>query len=137
MEPHLVEEREIKLAFLGASVRMSKAPFGALAHELGHFFQYLLNADKVKGGNTTGEGVGSYSFVEMTSQYMLWQVYPEWMTFENYHLVDFMKQTHLAFLHEENMYHSPYVLEYWSNKHGIDFIGKIWREVKKMAKIPL
>ncbi len=116
--------------FWAPPVRMSKAPFGALAHELGHSFQYLLNADKVKGGNTTGEGVGSYSFVEMTSQYMLWQVYPEWMTFENYHLVDFMKQTHLAFLHEENMYHSPYVLEYWSNKHGIDFIGKIWREVK-------
>ena len=26
------------------------------------------------------------------------------------------------------MYHSPYVLEYWSDKHGVDFIGKMWRE---------
>jgi hypothetical protein len=42
-----------------------------------------------------------------------------------------MKQTHYAFLHEKNMYHSPYVLEYWSNKHGVDFIGKMWREGKK------
>jgi hypothetical protein len=49
------------------------------------------------------------------------------MTFENYHLVDFMKQTHYAFLHEINQYHSPYVLEYWSHKHGIEFMGKLWR----------
>lgn len=123
------EENKVGI-FWAPPARMSKEPYGALAHELGHSFQYLLSADKVKSGNTTGEGVGSYSFVEMTSQYMLWQVYPEWMTFENYHLVDFMKHTHYAFLHEENMYHSPYVLEYWSDKHGVDFIGKIWRESK-------
>ena len=117
--------------FWAPPARMSKAPFGALAHELGHSFQYILSADKAKGDTTSTEGGGSYSFVEMTSQYMLWQVYPEWMTFENYHLVDFMKQTHYAFLHEKNMYHSPYVLEFWSNKRGIDFIGKMWREGKK------
>jgi hypothetical protein len=62
---------------------------------------------------------------------MLWQVYPEWMTFENYHLNDFMKATHLAFLHEDNQYHTAYVLEYWSGKHGVDFIGKMWREVQR------
>ena len=105
--------------------RMAKAPFGALAHELGHSFQYLLKAD---GFPTFTVG---YSIYEMTSQYMLWQVYPEWMTFENYHLIDFMKQTHYAFLHEKNMYHSPYVLEYWANKHGLDFIGKLWREAQE------
>ncbi len=63
----------------------------------------------------------------MTAQYALWQVYPEWMTFENYHLVDFMKQTHYAFLHPVNMYHSPYVLEYWSEKHGKEFLGNLYR----------
>lgn len=125
------EENKIGI-FWAPPARMSKEPFGALAHEMGHSFQYLLSADKAKGDTTSRKGSGgSYSFVEMTSQYMLWQVYPEWMTFENYHLVDFMKQTHLAFLHEKNMYHSPYVLEYWSNKHGVDFIGKMWREGKE------
>jgi hypothetical protein len=115
--------------FWAPAIRMSKAPFGALAHEMGHSFQYLSDIDKaMKDTISAGRGAGSYSFVEMTSQYMLWQVYPEWMTFENYHLVGFMKQTHLAFLHEKNMYHSPYVLEYWSNKHGKDFIGRIWHE---------
>lgn len=125
------EENKIGV-FWAPPARMSKEPFGALAHEMGHSFQYLLSADLAKGDTTTQrEGGGSYSFVEMTAQYMLWQVYPEWQTFENYHLVDFMKQTHLAFLHEKNMYHSPYVLEYWSDKHGVDFVGKMWREGKK------
>lgn len=121
------EENKVGI-FWAPPGRMSKAPFGALAHEMGHSFQYLLNADKSKGEPRPRGGGGGPALAEMTSQYMLWQVYPEWMTFENYHLVDFMKQTHFAFLHEKNMYHSPYVLEYWSDKYGVDFIGKMWRE---------
>jgi hypothetical protein len=105
------------------AVRMSKAPYGALAHELGHAFQYLASNDN----NTGLHG----PIMEMSAQYMLWQVYPEWMTFENYHLVSFMKKTHYAFLHPTNMYHSPYVIEYWSDKHGMDFFGKLIREVNK------
>lgn len=101
------------------AVRMNKAPYGALAHELGHSFQYMIRADNGRGPR------GSIS--EMSAQYMLWQVYPDWMTFENYHLKDFMKKTHYAFLHPTNMYHSPYVFEYWSNKHGIEFFGKLSR----------
>lgn len=101
------------------AARMSKAPYGALAHELGHSFQYMIRADNGRGPR------GAIS--EMSAQYMLWQVYPEWMTFENYHLVDFMKKTHFAFLHPTNMYHSPYVFEYWSNKHGITFFGDFCR----------
>jgi hypothetical protein len=105
------------------AARMSKMPYGALAHELGHSFQYIMRADYGAGPR------GSIS--EMSAQYMLWQVYPEWMTFENYHLVDFMKKTHFAFLHPTNMYHSPYVLEYWSNKHGIEFFGKLSRSTQQ------
>lgn len=113
------------------AARMTSAPYGALAHELGHSFQYLVHADGAWGFTSSPKGSRGQSIFEMTSQYMLWQVYPEWMTFENYHLVSFMRQTHLAFLHEENQYHSPYVLEYWSEKHGIDFIGKLWRKAVK------
>ncbi len=103
--------------------RMSRMPYGTLAHELGHSFQYIMRADAGTGPR------GAIS--EMSAQYLLWQVYPEWMTFENYHLVDFMKKTHYAFLHPTNMYHSPYVLEYWSNKHGIEFFGKLSRSTKQ------
>lgn len=102
--------------------RMSKKPYGTLAHELGHSFQYLMRADYGTGPRGT---IG-----EMSAQYLLWQVYPEWMTFENYHLVDYLKQTHYAFLHPANMYHSPYVLEYWSNKHGIEFFGQLSRSTQ-------
>jgi hypothetical protein len=103
--------------------RMNKKPYGTLAHELGHSFQYIMRADYGTGAR------GAIS--EMSAQYMLWQVYPEWMTFENYHLVDFMKKTHYAFLHPANTYHSPYVLEYWSDKHGIEFFGKLSRSTQQ------
>ena len=103
--------------------RLSKMPYGTLAHELGHSFQYIMRADYGTGPR------GSIS--EMSAQYLLWQVYPEWMTFENYHLVDFMKNTHYAFLHPVNMYHSPYVFEYWSNKHGIEFFGTLSRSTQE------
>jgi hypothetical protein len=111
-------------AFWTPATRINRGPYGVVAHELGHSFQAILRAD----------GAASFSggsIHEMTAQYMLWQVYPEWMTFENYHLNDFMKATHLAFLHEDNQYHSAQVLEYWSGKHGVEFVGKMWREVKR------
>lgn len=108
--------------------RMNHGPYGALAHELGHSFQYLVHADGSWGFTSAPVGSHGQSIFEMTSQFMLWQVEPEWMTFENYHLQAFMKQTHYAFLHEINMYHSPYVLEYWAEKHGAPFIGRLWRD---------
>lgn len=113
------------------AARMNRPPYGALAHELGHSFQYLVHADGAWGFSSSSPGSRGQSIFEMTSQYMLWQVYPEWISFENYHLKSFMQKTHYAFLHETNQYHSPYVLEYWSNKHGIDFIGKLWRQAVK------
>lgn len=116
------EEDKVGILWTPA-VRMHKAPYGALAHELGHSFQYLSHADAGRG--PTG------SFMEMSAQYMLWQVYPDWMRFENYHLVAFLKQTNLAFLHPMNMYHSPYVLEYWSEIHGKTFYGELCRSTEK------
>jgi hypothetical protein len=78
----------------------------------------------------SGRGLwGGYN--EMQAQWFLWNVYPEWMALENYHLVEFMKKTHFAFLHETNIYHSPYVLEYWTNKHGVEFMGKLSREAQQ------
>lgn len=105
------------------AVRINKEPYGALAHEIGHSFQYLSQRDSKAGPKGP--------VMEMSAQYMLWQVYPEWLTFENYHLQDFLKGTHYAFLHPQNMYHSPFVLEYWSQKKGIEFWGKLSRNTKK------
>jgi len=100
--------------------RINRPPYGVLAHEMAHSFQYLSRLDN--GGGPGGP------LMEVSAQYMLWQVYPEWMTFENYHLVDFMTSTHYAFLHPRNMYNAPYVLEYWSQLHGREFFGRLFRE---------
>jgi hypothetical protein len=113
-------------AFWSPATRINHGPYGVVAHELGHSFQALIHDDGVATASFSGGSIH-----EMTSQWMLWQVYPEWMTFENYHLNDWMKATHLAFLHEDNQYHSAQVLEYWSEKHGVEFIGKMWREVQR------
>lgn len=110
-------------AFWTPAVRVNREPYGVIAHEMGHSFQFYSRVDS---GTGPRGPIG-----EMSAQFFLWQVLPEWMTFENYHLVDFMKKTHFAFLHPTNMYHSPYVLEYWSMKHGRDFYGELSRETRR------
>ena len=105
-------------------LRTQDERMNCIAHELGHSFQSQLAID-----NNSGFGGGG--IYEMTSQWMLWQVNPLWVEDEEYHWDAFMKQTHLAFIHPENMYHSPYVLEYWSEKYGKQFIAELWRSARK------
>ncbi|MBW8685942.1 DUF6055 domain-containing protein [Chitinophaga rhizophila] len=111
--------------------RINTQPFGAVAHELGHVFQYFVQSDGNWGYSSSPTGSNGQTIFEMTAQYMLWQVYPTWLAFENYHLQAFMKNTHYAFLHEINQYHSPFVLEYWSDKRGKNFIGKLWKGARR------
>jgi hypothetical protein len=108
--------------FWTPAVRVNREPYGVMAHELAHSFQFLSRMDS---GTGAGGGVN-----EMAAQYFLWQVLPEWQTFENYHLGHFMGKTHFAFLHGTNIYHSPYVIEYWSNRHGVKFWGELNRSTQ-------
>ena len=110
-------------ALWAPAVRVSREPFGILGHEMAHSFQFMARIDD-------GPGMPG-SINEMAAQYTLWHVLPEWMTFENYHLGGFMKKTHYAFLHPTNMYHSPYVLEYWSQKRGKPFHGRMMRGARR------
>ena len=104
--------------------RAQSYPYCALAHEMGHSFQYM------------GGAYGARSFpvssplVEYTSQWMLWQVYSDWTTIEQYHLDAYMDQTHYSLLSVHNMYHAPQFMEYWANKHGQDIISRIWRQAE-------
>ena len=61
---------------------------------------------------------------------MLWQVYSDWTTIEQYHLDAYMDQTHYSLLSVHNMYHAPQFMEYWANKHGQDIISRIWRQAE-------
>lgn len=103
--------------------RIQSYPYCALAHEMGHSFQYMVGAD----GARSFQGC---PLVEYTSQWMLWQVYSDWTTIEKFHLDAYMEQTHLSLLNQENMYHAPQFMEYWSNKHGLEIIARIWKEAE-------
>ena len=105
--------------------RIQDEKLNCIAHELGHSFQSQITCDG------QGEGWGGCGFFEMASQWMLWQVNPEWITDEKYHWDAFMTLTHKAYLHLENIYHSPYVLEYWGMKRGLPVIGELFRQGKR------
>lgn len=107
--------------------RIQKKPYGTIAHELAHAFQYMLSCDGYWAYTTSPEGSMIQPIFELTAQYMLFQFYPEWMQFESYHVDNYLKNTHKSFLHENIMYSAPYVLEYWAEKHGKDFIAKLWK----------
>ena len=102
--------------------RIQDHKLNCIAHELGHSFQCQIGADRAE------REWQAYGFYEMASQWMLWQVNPEWITDESYHFEAFSRLTHRAFLHIDNIYHSPYILQYWSDVRGRDVIGRLFRE---------
>ena len=104
--------------------RVQDKRLNCIAHELGHSFQIQISCDG-KGG-----GMGGGIF-EMCSQWMLWNVNPEWTTDENYHWKAFIEKANLPFLDGANIYCSPYVLEYWSMKHGLTVMANMFREGKR------
>ena len=101
--------------------RVQDKKLNCIAHELGHSFQSQIGCDG------EGESWGGGGIFEMTSQWMLWQVNPQWTTDENYHWKGFIEHHNLRFLSGENIYHSPFVLEYWSMKHGLTVMGDLFR----------
>lgn len=105
--------------------RVQDKKLNCIAHEIGHSFQSQIIADG------TGECWGGGGIFEMTSQWMLWNVNPEWVKDENYHWQFFRKHTYLPFLAGENIYTSPYVLEYWSMRHGLTVMADLFRAGKR------
>ena len=54
--------------------RIQDLKMNCMAHELGHCFQAQMMADSIS------DCWGGTGFFEMTSQWMLWQVNPDWLT---------------------------------------------------------
>lgn len=100
-------------------MRLHEKKFNCIAHELGHSFQAQIAAD----GLTSAGG----PLWEITSQWMLFQVNPHWMTDENYHWKNYMLNTHLHPFSHKTMYCNPYLAEYWSQKHGLQIMSRVWR----------
>lgn len=96
----------------------------ALAHEFGHTFQYQTACDGNYGfrdQNYVGQ------FWEQCAQYMSWQINNSSFTHEIPH---FLENAHKNFSHEDYRYQSMYLMEFWKQKHGVDFLGKLWRGAK-------
>lgn len=92
-----------------------------IAHEFGHSFQYQVHCDGNYGFRDQPY-VGT--FWEQCAQYMSWQQNNDDYTGELPYLLD---NIHKNFSHEDIRYQSMYLQEYWKEKHGIDFLGKLWR----------
>lgn len=96
-----------------------------IAHEFGHSFQYQVKCDGNYGFRDQ-DYVGT--FWEQCAQYMSWQLYPAEFTRD---LPFLLKNVHKNFSHEDIRYESIYLMEYWKQKHGKDFLGKVWRDALK------
>jgi len=103
--------------------RVQDKTLNCIAHEIGHSFQIQISCD----GQSQGMGGGIF---ETSAQWMLWNVNPRWTTDENYHWDAFKKLIHLSLFNSENMYHAPFVLEYWSYLHGLTYMADMFREMK-------
>lgn len=102
--------------------RLQDEPLNCVAHELAHSFQAQIICDGA------GEAWGGCGFFEMGAQWNLWQVNPNWIADEAYHWNAFTQKAHKAFLHLTNIYHSPYVIEYWGMKHGRSIVAQLFRK---------
>ncbi|NLL14793.1 MAG: hypothetical protein GX267_15420 [Fibrobacter sp.] len=100
-----------------------------VAHEIGHCFQYITGCDG-KGGFRYGlaeNGQGGNGFWEQCAQWMSFKVYPEKQFTEN-DFREYIKSNHLHILHETPRYANYFLPDYWTYKHGREFIGRIWKE---------
>lgn len=92
-----------------------------MAHELGHSFQYQVHCDGPYGYRDQNY-VGS--FWEQCAQYMSRQIYPSGSLEDVKFFVD---NAHRNFSNEEIRYQSFHLQEYWKSKHGVAFLGTLWR----------
>lgn len=141
---------EVIGAFWVAPNRIQDRRLNCVAHELGHSFQMQVHCDRraragilpdadrqasdaqsqfIDTQDSQHEDVPRWfggGFFEMTSQWMLWHVNPDWIKDELFHWQAYQRQPHKALFSWENVYHTPYVLEWWSQQRGLDIMARIY-----------
>ncbi|MGF7141020.1 DUF4859 domain-containing protein [Roseimarinus sediminis] len=108
-------------------------PVGStIAHEIGHSFQYQVFCDLGEGaGFRYGfGGNGGNTYWEQCAQWQAYQSYPM-QAFDSHHFTVYSENYFRHVCHEWHRYASYWMNYYWADKHGIDIIGKIWREAKE------
>jgi len=108
---------------------VSNPPGAIIAHEIGHCFQYQVFCDN--GGKSGWRygfgGNGGNGFWEMTAQWQSFQIYPD-QVFSNYYYKHYLRDYQLSSFNEEQRYENYFLEFYWADKHGLDFISKMWHE---------
>lgn len=103
---------------------LGRRGWNILAHEIGHCFQQQIGCDRIP-HDWFGH---KHGFCELCSQWGLWNYNNNWVSDEYYHFNNYITRTHKPFMHRDICGRAPYILEYWSEKYGITFIGKLYRE---------
>ncbi|WP_431294423.1 DUF4859 domain-containing protein [Pedobacter sp. P26] len=103
-----------------------------VAHEIGHSFQYQVACDLGTGHGFrwgfSGNGAGNNGFWEQTAQWQAFNSYPN--EFFGSWFSSYTQNYHKHLLHEDYRYNNCMIHQFWAQKRGIAFIGRIWRESK-------
>lgn len=112
-----------------------------MAHEIGHSFQYQTycdaQLDRANAPSTTcgwrygfgPNGAGGCAWWEQCAQWQCYQVFPSGM-FSGWY-GSFPPATMKHPLHEDPRYANYFIQNFWQDKHGKDFVGKLWRYSKQ------
>ena len=100
-----------------------------LAHEVGHCFQYQIHCDNNdQNGWMYGYGLnasGGNGWWEQCAQWQAFKIYPG-QQFTDGRYANYLKTAHKHILHETPRYDNYFIQDYWTYKHGMDFIGRLW-----------
>ena len=103
-----------------------------IAHELGHSFQYQVYSDLIAHYGVSKEYKRGFrydsggSFWEQCAQWQSFQCYPN-LPFTTHDFQVYSDNYHRNICHEFQRYASYFIHYYWTDKHGRDFLGKLWR----------
>lgn len=98
-----------------------------LFHEIGHCFQYQVHCDNGDQNGwmyAPGNGKGC-AFWEQCAQWQAYKIMPG-DQFNNEWFNGYLANVHKHILHEGPRYNNYFIQDYWSYKHGMDFMGKLW-----------
>lgn len=105
-----------------------------LAHEVGHCFQYQTHCDNNnQNGWLYGFGAnasGGNGWWEQCAQWQAFKVYPA-LQFTDGRFANYLKTAHKHILHEAPRYDNYFIQDFWTYKHGMDIIGRLWNESVK------
>jgi hypothetical protein len=121
-----------KIGALWVSPSTCKPVGSTIAHEIGHSFQYQVFCDLggLAGFRYGFGGNGGNGFWEQTAQWQSYQSYPQ-EAFESYNFQVYAENHFRHVCHEWQRYASYFMHYYWADKHGKDFIGKLWRQAQQ------